>query len=139
VGLVGVNAAGAAGAPAGAAPPGRRSRLAEREAQAVAAAQRVVERMRKKAADRRRARRRARRQKAEAKERKRLQKLAKAGDKDAIAALAIPYPDATFDLVEGSTGQRFERIVLRQTCVSDHLCNGVFGGGAPGGLPGENA
>ncbi|GBF89223.1 molybdenum cofactor sulfurase [Raphidocelis subcapitata] len=126
--IVWVNEAGEEGAPEGAAPPGRRSRLAEHEAAAVAAAQHVVDRMRKNAAERRRARRRARRQKEEAKERKKLQRLAKAGDKEAIAALAIPYPGATFELVEGSTGQRFERIVLRQTCLSDHLCNGYLQG-----------
>lgn len=39
-----------------------------------------------------------------------------------------PFPGATFDLIDAAPGQRFKRIVLRETCLLDHLCNGYIQG-----------
>ena len=36
------------------------------------------------------------------------------------------YPGATFTMIEGAPGERFRRIVLRDTCLSDHLTGGML-------------
>lgn len=38
------------------------------------------------------------------------------------------YPGATFSLIEGAPGERFRRMVLRDTCLSDHLTSGTLQG-----------
>jgi len=38
------------------------------------------------------------------------------------------YPGAAFTLIEGEPGERFRRIVLRDTCLSDHLTGGTLQG-----------
>lgn len=38
------------------------------------------------------------------------------------------YPGSEFSLVEGAPGERFRRIVLRETCLSDHLTGGTLQG-----------
>jgi hypothetical protein len=45
-----------------------------------------------------------------------------------------PYPGATFEMIEAAPGERFRRIVLRDTCVQDHMCDGESGrrGSNPG-------
>jgi hypothetical protein len=39
-----------------------------------------------------------------------------------------PYPGATFELIEGKAGERCKRIVLRDSCLRDHLCGGYIQG-----------
>ena len=39
-----------------------------------------------------------------------------------------PYPGATFELIEGEPGEMFKRIVLRDSCLKDHLCGGYVQG-----------
>jgi hypothetical protein len=38
------------------------------------------------------------------------------------------YPGATFELLEAGPQQRFQKIVLRVTCLQDHLCGGYLQG-----------
>lgn len=38
------------------------------------------------------------------------------------------YPGAKFELIEADPKQRFERIVLRETCLMDHLTGGYIQG-----------
>uniref|UniRef100_A0A383WJQ1 Fungal lipase-type domain-containing protein n=1 Tax=Tetradesmus obliquus TaxID=3088 RepID=A0A383WJQ1_TETOB len=38
------------------------------------------------------------------------------------------YPGAQFELIEAAPQQRFKRIVLRETCLMDHLCGGYVQG-----------
>jgi hypothetical protein len=38
------------------------------------------------------------------------------------------YPGSTFSMIEGAPGERFRRIVLRDTCLSDHLTGGMLQG-----------
>lgn len=38
------------------------------------------------------------------------------------------YPGAEFELIEAAPKQRFERIVLRETCLLDHLTGGYIQG-----------
>lgn len=40
------------------------------------------------------------------------------------------YPGARFELIEAAPAQRFQRIVLRETCLLDHLCGGYVQVGA---------
>lgn len=40
----------------------------------------------------------------------------------------VPYPGAKFELIEGQQQQRFKRIVLRDTCLKDHLTGGYLQG-----------
>lgn len=44
------------------------------------------------------------------------------------ASTPQPYPGATFQIIEGAASERFKRIVLRETCLMDHLCGGYVQG-----------
>lgn len=49
------------------------------------------------------------------------------GAKQAVEEKAF-YPGAKFELIEAAPKQRFERIVLRETCMLDHLTGGYIQG-----------
>ena len=46
----------------------------------------------------------------------------------ATAAATQTKPTAKYELVLANPNQRFKRIVLRETCLLDHLCNGYVEG-----------
>lgn len=102
---------------------GQEARDDELAAKAAAAA--AAAKMERKRLERARQERKRREQE----ERKRREAEAKKrGEAPQPAQDAEPYPGATFELVEAAPGQRFGRIVLRQTCLMDHLCGGYIQG-----------
>jgi hypothetical protein len=98
--------------------------MTPRTAAAVEAARAVQARMAARARDKARRREAAAKKKAEEKARAAERKAAKKTGRKVVEVPQDPYPGASFELIEGSAGQKFERIVLRGSCLMDHLCNG---------------
>jgi len=102
--------------------------MSTRTAQAVEAARAVQARIAARIKNKIKARVLARKQRAEAKAKEKARKAAKKAGVEYVEEQQDPFPNASFEIIEAGKKQRFERIVLRSTCLMDHLCDGEAGG-----------